>query len=138
MYNNAYFILFYAFALLGAIIVIFFLYIVGVFKKNTKKEEKSTLAALIDKIKASSDNKEALDSVMNEFYSNYYTISKASEDFEQWIELIKNITMIDYMNVEKVAKFRDGLINKNPSIKQEIIYAVGTSLKYREEKNRNG
>ena len=137
MYSSTYFILFYMCASIGTLLVVFFLYFLGVFRSEDKKEE-TTLSILTDRIKTSNQDKEILDSVMRDFYANHYRINKTSEDFEQWINLIKSITMIDYMSVEQVARFRDDLINKNPSSKQEIIYAIGTSLKYREEQSKNG
>ena len=87
----------------------------------------------------SNGEKEILDSVMKEFYANFYTNYKGSNNLDTWLNLLQAITMLDYMTVEQASKFRDELTKKNPSIKKEIENSIGISLKYRKaNKNKRG
>ncbi|RDU65511.1 hypothetical protein [Helicobacter sp. MIT 14-3879] len=133
MYQPLYFLIFYAINILAFIIILILLYIF-VFSNNESKPSpsKTTLDFLLEQVKNSNNNKEILDSVMREFYSHFYNIYKTSPMINTWLSLIQNITMLDYMSVEQVAKFRDDLMSKNNSIKNEIKIAIGESLKYRE------
>lgn len=138
MYQPTYFILFYAFALLGLLIVFALLAMLGFFASLPKepKKPKTTLDFLVEQVKNSDGAKEAMDLVMKEFYAHFYTNYKASPNLNLWLSLIQNITMLDYMSVEQAAQFRNDLVAKNPSLKKEIENSVGISLKYREQ-NKN-
>lgn len=77
--------------------------------------------------------------MMKEFYANFYTNYKGSNNLDTWLNLLQAITMLDYMTVEQASKFRDELTKKNPSIKKEIENSIGISLKYRKaNKNKRG
>ncbi len=118
------------------IILIIFLFFSGFFRIYKDKEKaipKTTLDLLIEQVKKSNEDKNVLDSVMHEFYTHFYNISSQSSDFNNWLKLIQEITMLDYMSVEQVAAFRDDLSSKNGSIKKEIEQAIGISLKHRED-----
>ena len=121
-------------ALCILLLILFF----GNFFSVTKEivAPKTTLDLLIDQVRNAKENKEILDSVMHEFYTHFYNISSKSSNFNSWLKLIQEITMIDYMSVEQAAEFRDDLIKKNPSIKEEIKQAIGISLKYREDNKK--
>ena len=121
-------------ALCILLLILFF----GNFFSVTKEvvAPKTTLDLLIDQVRNAKENKEILDSVMHEFYTHFYNISSKSSNFNSWLKLIQEITMIDYMSVEQAAEFRDDLSKKNPSIKEEIKQAIGISLKYREDNKK--
>lgn len=90
-------------------------------------------------MQSSNGEKAILDSVMKEFYANFYTNYKGSNNLDTWLNLLQAITMLDYMTVEQASKFRDELTKKNPSIKKEIENSIGISLKYRKaNKNKRG
>ena len=135
MYPPTYFILFYAIALVGLLVVFVILLASGFFSSAPKepKKPKTTLDFLIEQVQNSGGEKETMDMVMKEFYANFYTNYKASPNFDLWLNLIQNITMLDYMSVEQAAEFRNDLVAKNPSIKKEIETSVGVSLKHREQ-----
>lgn len=137
MYDINYLISLYIIEIIGILLIIALLFILGTFKHKNKESQEITLESLINKVKSNNKSKYILDSVMNDFYAKYYKINNLKDDFEKWIDFIKTITMIDYMNVEQVAKFRDELVSRNFSYKQEIEYAIGISLKYREEQNKS-
>ncbi|MDE6886497.1 MAG: hypothetical protein K2P17_05625 [Helicobacteraceae bacterium] len=134
MLNLLYFLLFSAVSIFLFIVILVLLLVFGFFSQSKEsKENISILDFLLNKVKNSNGDKEILDSTMKEFYANYYNIHKESEQFDTWLSLIQAITMFDdYMSVEQVANFRDDLVAKNPSIKKDIEYSIGESLKYRE------
>lgn len=138
MYQASYFVLFYAFALLGILIVFGVLLVAGFFNSAPKehKKPKTTLDFLAEQVQNSGGEKEVMDSVMKEFYTNFYNNYKGSSNLDAWLTLIQNITMLDYMSVEQASAFRDDLASKNPSLKKEIENSVGVSLKYREQNKR--
>lgn len=138
MYQPSYFLLFYAFALFLLLITFVLLYALGLFNTAPKepKKPKTTLDFLIEQVKESDSKKAVMDVVMKEFYANFYTNYKTSPNLDLWLNLIQNITMLDYMSVEQAAQFRNDLVAKNPSLKKEIENSVGISLKYREQ-NKN-
>lgn len=134
MYQISYFALFYAIAFGAIVIVLVVLIAGGFFHKNiTKAPPKTTMDFLIEQVKTSNEDKEVLDAVMREFYANFYNISRENKHFGKWLQLIQEITILDYMSVEQAANFRDDLVKKNPGIKKEIEHSIGVSLKYREE-----
>ncbi len=103
------------------------------------KKPKTTLDFLAEQVQNSGGEKDIMDSVMKEFYANFYNNYKGSPNLDAWLTLIQNITMLDYMSVEQASQFRDDLAGKNPSIKKEIENSVGVSLKYREQnKHKKG
>lgn len=137
----SYIILFYAFALVGLLFVFVILLLAGFFSSAPKvpKKPKTTLDFLAEQVQNSGGAKEIMDSVMKEFYANFYNNYKGSPNLDAWLTLIQNITMLDYMSVEQASAFRDDLASKNPSIKKEIENSVGVSLKYREQnKHKKG
>lgn len=137
----SYIILFYAFALVGLLVVFGILLMAGFFSSAPKepKKPKTTLDFLAEQVQNSGGEKEVMDSVMKEFYANFYNNYKGSPNLDAWLMLIQNITMLDYMSVEQASAFRDDLASKNPSIKKEIENSVGVSLKYREQnKHKKG
>ncbi|RDU57897.1 hypothetical protein CQA42_03065 [Helicobacter sp. MIT 99-5507] len=137
MYQVSYFLLFYIIEILTLSILLLFLFFSNFFSYTKEPiAPKTTLDLLIDQIKNSNEDKEVLDSVMHEFYTHFYNISSKSSNFNTWLKLIQEITLLDYMSVEQAAQFRDDLSKKNPSIKQEIKQAIGISLKYREDNKK--
>lgn len=141
MYPISYFLIFYAFAIVGIIALFAILLVSGFFSKITKQHTppKSSLDFLVEQVQNSNGEKEILDSVMKEFYANFYTNYKGSNNLDTWLNLLQAITMLDYMTVEQASKFRDELTKKNPSIKKEIENSIGISLKYRKaNKNKRG
>lgn len=134
MYQLSYFLFFYLIAFAVLFFLLISLFIGKFFNSNKNKATpKTTLGLLIDQVKMSQNDNEVLNSVMHEFYSHFYNISSQSSDFNNWLKLIQEITMLDYMSVEQVAEFRDDLSLKNPSIKKEIEQSIGVSLKHRED-----
>lgn len=135
MYQLSYFLFLYIIGIVVFIVLLLILFFGGFFR-STKEEviPKTTLDLLADQVRKSNEDKDILDSVMREFYTHFYNISSQSKDFNTWLKLIQEITMLDYMSVEQVAEFRDDLSLKNPSIKKEIEQSIGISLKYREER----
>lgn len=137
MYQIEHLLLFFIIALGLFLILLIVLVFLGLFSKEISKSDlKNTLDFLLEQVKNSNNNKEILDSIMNEFYTNFYTISKKNNVFDKWLKFLQEITIIDYMSVEQVANFRDDLSYKNPHIKSEIEQTIGISLKYR-EKNKH-
>lgn len=133
MYQISYFLLFYIIGIILIVIILGILFLCGFFSKNTENvKPKTTLDFLIEQVNSSENNKEILDSVMHEFYANFYNISDSNKNFDKWLNLIQAITLLDYMSVEQAAQFRDDLSKKNPRIKKDIEQAIGVSLKYRE------
>ena len=135
MYPPSYFILFYAIALVGLLVVFVILLAMGFFGGTPKerKKPKTTLDFIIEQVQNSNGDKEVMDSVMKEFYANFYNNYKGSPNLDAWLNLIQNITMLNYMSVEQAAQFRDDLASKNQSIKKEIENSIGISLKFREQ-----
>lgn len=133
MYQISYFIVFYAVAIIGVVAILGILYAFGFFNKNpiAPKIPKSSLDFLLEQVQSSNGEKSILDSVMKEFYANFYTNYKGSSNLEVWLKLLQEITMLDYMTVEQASQFRDELGKKNPSIKKDIENSIGISLKYR-------
>lgn len=119
-----------------------FLFALGIFESNNASKNpqkpKTTLDFLAEQVQNSGGTKEIMDSVMKEFYANFYNNYKGSPTLESWLSLIQNITMLEYMTVEQASKFRDDLASKNPSLKKEIEDSVGVSLKYRKQKSKKG
>lgn len=137
MYQVSYFLLFYIVEIVVLSILLLILFFSGFFTPTKEKTiPKTTLDLLIEQVKNSNEDKDVLDSVMHEFYTHFYNISSKSKNLDSWLKLIQEITMLDYMSVEQVAKFRDDLSNKNSGIRQEIKQAIGISLKYREDNKK--
>ena len=137
MYQVSYFLLFYIVEIVVLSILLLILFFSGFFSPTKEKTiPKTTLDLLIEQVKNSNEDKDVLDSVMHEFYTHFYNISSKSKNLDSWLKLIQEITMLDYMSVEQVAKFRDDLSKKNPSIRREIKQAIGISLKYREDNKK--
>ncbi|RAX55163.1 hypothetical protein CCY99_00240 [Helicobacter sp. 16-1353] len=135
MYQISYFFLFYIIGIVLFVIMLGILFLCGFFNKNMEKAEpKTTLDFLLEQVNNSHNDKEILDSVMREFYANFYNISNTNKNFDKWLNLIQAITLLDYMSVEQAARFRDDLVKKNPKIKSDIEHSIGVSLKYRENK----
>ena len=137
MYQVSYFLFFYIIEFLTLSILLLILFFGGFFSRTKEIiAPKTTLDLLIEQVKNSKNDKAVLDSIMHEFYTHFYNISSKSSNFNNWLKLIQEITMLDYMSVEQAAQFRDDLSKKNPSIKQEIKQAIGISLKYREDNKK--
>ncbi len=137
----SYIIFFYIFALVGLLVIFVLLLALGFFSSAPKVPQKplTTLDFLAKQVQDSGGDKAVMDSVMKEFYANFYNNYKGSPNIDAWLTLIQNITMLDYMSVEQASAFRDDLVAKNPSIKKEIENSVGISLKYREQnKHKKG
>lgn len=136
-----YFLFFYFLQIAIFLVILLILFFLGFFNESPaeshKIEPKTTLDFLIEQIQIAGqndENKEILDSVMREFYANFYVVSPQSVHFDKWLKLLQDITMLDYMSVEQASEFRDELTRKNPSAKKQIEQSIGTSLKYREKK----
>ena len=133
MFELNYFLFFYAFALVGIVILLVILMALGFFSTAPKEPEKpqTTLDFLLTQVQNCNGEKATMDSVMKEFYTHFYRNHKGAENLDAWLNLIQAITMLDYMSVEQAAQFRDDLAAKNTSIKKEIENSIGISLKYR-------
>ncbi|MGX3011838.1 hypothetical protein ACWIUD_09840 [Helicobacter sp. 23-1044] len=140
MYPLLYFILFYAIALVGLLVVFVILLASGFFSSAPKEPKKplTTLDFLIEQVQHSKADKAIMDGVMKEFYANFYRNYKGAENLNAWLALIQSITMLEYMSMEQAAQFRDDLASKNPSIKKEIEHSIGISLKYRKANQKKG
>ncbi|MGD9596347.1 hypothetical protein [Wolinella succinogenes] len=94
------------------------------------------LLSILDDPKSGVKDYEAALEAFKKYHASLGALDPKEKEFLKRLDFIGKISLMDFWDIDSVAKFRDELVGRNKSLKKEIEQAIGKSLKNRESKDK--
>ncbi len=103
---------------------------------NTIERKLQNIDFLLSLIKADSSdaNKQMALDAFNKNFSSFDGLEVKSPEFQKRMQFITNFALLDFFDIDRVAKFADSLSMQNRNYKKEIEHAIGGALKTRQKR----
>lgn len=139
----------YVFAIITALMLPFFLlaHIFIIYEKiqahlaylRNREQKFHNIDYLISIFKDENSEQELLEEALKAFENNFLNfgdLAKDSKEYQSRLDFINAFAYCVNMDIDRVARYREVLVNANKNYKKEIETIIGAALKNREEKTK--
>ncbi|RAX58393.1 hypothetical protein CCZ01_02970 [Helicobacter monodelphidis] len=104
-------------------------------KIERKLQNIDFLFTLINPDNTQEEKQMALDA-FNKNFAKFEGLDPKGEDVQKRLRFITSFALLDFYEIDKVAKFSEALVVQNRNFKKEIEHAIGGAIKSREKNKK--